>query len=770
MPASSDASLQPGATVATLEKRQRVAVQVHLEANGDDAPRVHQMLGDGTYIPAEDSEFERTSAAASAFVARALAARHGNGLAEEDGESGGTQWIENAHKSVAGALYEIGRTVEFIESLRGNNEVSQKPSLQLMRLVLSSSRRKSAGQSLPAAVLRDAPASIMGARKSMIKCVELLRDRTEKMRKWIKDDNEFSEAFHYLRVKACGVRRSSKTGAPFIDVGDGNFAEVMRVDEAEKAAYMAALQSNSQDNDTAMIDRDPNAMTDGHSNSMIDKLSNAMADENPNAMVDDVVDAVVAEGASKPEVPLRERFVVRVKTPPSTFLCVGLSRLENDCVPIPAPVVQPQSDDWSDDPVDVVLRRIRLARVSAFRKMTFEKMVREASDMTNAIDFTNNSISVESGPYDVLRVDRTMRTVAPDLNVCCDTNEEPRADFRKLQDASLLQMVMVHQSLVQGKGVFPLALATTLSLSLLRALEKVLDDVVTLLGVRLEWARGGMRAEEARVWVWSDAADGDGPARPLLAIEPLSTKNNGGDENTTGHVKLTPAFGVIIPAPDDPNARGRAAVLLAQSSSSGGGSPTILFDDVPRSYVCPVHSGGEIVATVTLLLCIRLLDALELAARAGEPEVLDVDRQCFLVVVSSPQSGRTLRVKVWPKGNEPGHEVPATTAWLNGKIVEEFPTTAPGRLVAWKKLLKRLVADKTPQSAPSPQNSPPVQHGMINGGAFAQNAHMQAAAASARQQHQRDGMQRNANLLAAERQQFGSDSNTNGHHGLNGYL
>lgn len=47
---------------------------------------------------------------------------------------------------------------------------------------------------------------------------------------------------------------------------------------------------------------------------------------------------------------------------------------------------------------------------------------------------------------------------------------------------------------------------------------------------------------------------------------------------------------------------------------------------LPRSYVSPIHSGSEVMATVTLALCIRLLDALEMAARAGEAEVLDVNR------------------------------------------------------------------------------------------------------------------------------------------------
>jgi hypothetical protein len=71
----------------------------------------------------------------------------------------------------------------------------------------------------------------------------------------------------------------------------------------------------------------------------------------------------------------------------------------------------------------------------------------------------------------------------------------------------------------------------------------------------------------------------------------------------------------------------------------------VSLDDVPRGYVCPVV-GGDIVSVITLLLCVRQLDALEEVARCGENAVLHVDRQCFCVVVLCPRTGRTLRAKV----------------------------------------------------------------------------------------------------------------------------
>ncbi len=639
------------ATIDVLEKNRNLDVKLHVEANADGTPRVHQVHENGTYIPADDSEFQRTSAAAAEFVARTLASRHGASVSTDVNESntGPTvqelaadsnidpDWASSAVNHGERATYEAGRLVAVLEALRvGNEPENRNPILQFRRISnpALSRQRTGAEASIPSATLKEAPYTIMAKKRSLAKCAKMLKDSATSMRKWVKDDNEFSAAFHYLRTKACGVRRSSVSGAPLIDVGDGHFTEVRRVSDEDK------------------------------------------------------------------------RCLVRVNTPSNVFLSIGLERLELDCVPVAAPVVQADVNAEGEiaaiDCLEAVLRRIRLARVSAFRERTFERMTREATEMTDAVDFTTNSISVESGPYDVLRIDRTLRQIAPNLNAGAKLDGDEIPNFRKVQDASLLQMVMLHQSIStlqipkeavkQGKGVFDRALITTCALSLLRALEKVLDDVVSLLGVRVEWARGGNRPEEARAFIYSDDADGDGPTRLLLSVEPLSTKNNAGNACTSGHVKLTPAFGVIIPAPDDPNARGRAAVLMAPSSSSAGGAPTILFDDVPRSYVCPVHSGSEVIATVTLLLCIRLLDALEMAARAGEAEVLDVDRQCFMVVVSSPLSGRVLRVKVWPKGTTPGREVPATSAWLNGKLVEDFPTTAPGRLEAWKRLLKRLVS------------------------------------------------------------------------------
>ena len=189
------------------------------------------------------------------------------------------------------------------------------------------------------------------------------------------------------------MRRSNTTGVPLIDVGDGVFSQVERVVHEEE----------NINNDT-----DANLVVAGNNN---------------NA-----------------QLPFAKRCLARVAVPPSMYLCIGFNRLENDCVPVAAPIVQ-NTEDQSTMKVslETVLRRIRLARVSAFRKMTFDRMIREAADMKSCLDFTVNSVSVESGPYNIVRIDRTLNPVAP--NLAANSEEIAALDnekFHKVQDSSLL--------------------------------------------------------------------------------------------------------------------------------------------------------------------------------------------------------------------------------------------------------------------------------------------------------------------------------------------
>lgn len=621
----------------TGAKRRRLALQVSVEAGADGRVPVHEVFPDGSFVPATDSHFERTSAAASRFVARALAAPDADvdaAVAAPPRE----RWAARAASAVDGALYELGRAVAVIEALR-----AEKPLLELRRALppVSMSVQGKAG------------AMLMAKRRALNASADLLSTRAVDLEKWLEADNAFCDSFLTLR-KRCSAVRCAPSGTPLIDVGDGDFTAVLRPDDAP------AVPSS-----TAELD-----VTDS--------------------------DAVMANmiSAAAPTVSVRFPF--------PTFLRFGVVRLDDDFRTTAAPVVLESADDAADFSLNAIVRRVRLARVAAFRRQTFDRLAREAAALPTSVDLTTNAVGVESGPSDIVRIERTLRaSSAQSIGVGSDsiTTNSAMGGADALQDASLLQIVSVHASLMQsvngpdkGTKILDRVLAATSGRSVLRNTERVLDSAVALLRVRVEWTRGSSRAEEARARIFSSSADGDGPSRALATVEPVSSINNGGSAWNNGHVRITPAFGVIISAPDNPNARGRAAMPITHSSSITGAASASGLDDVPRSYVCPV-TGGEIVSVLTLLLCIRLLDALETVARAGEAEMLDVDRQCFVVVVSAPRTGRTLRAKVWPRGSSVGEEVPGATAWLNGQRVADFPATACGRVAAWRQLLHKLVQE-----------------------------------------------------------------------------
>lgn len=592
---------------STPTQPQRLSLSVAIEAGADGRLPVHQVFPDGSFTAAENSHFERTSAIASAFVARALAAPPPPSSIETRATDTdlSARWANTVVTEVEGALYEIGRAISVVEALRAS-----EPMLELRRNAAKVADRT-----------REGGAMLMARKRALTRSADILADRVGALSKWVDNDNAFCEAFLMLRRKCNGLRRAAN-GTPLIDVGDGHFAPVLRQREASTVG----------------------------------------------------VEAVSGDAAA-----------LRIVFPATTYLHFGINHVGDEYCTTAAPVVL---DSGNNDSLKAVIRKIRLSRVSAFRRKTFECVAGEASNVPVTSEMTTNSIGIESGPYDFLRICKTQRDgTAPSLD---DALIEYSSDT---QDASLLQIICTHACLTQTTAhdqpgqLLDRVLAATTTRSVLQATEEVLDEAVKMLRVRLEWTRGSTRAEEARVRVYSCEADGDGPERALATIEPVTNINNGGDQRNNGHVRITPAFGVIIPAPDDPSARGRA--VPPQSSSNYGSAPGL--DDVPRSYVCPV--GGEIVSVLTLLLCIRLLDALETGARAGVEEMLDVDRQCFTVIAKSPSTGRTLKAKVWPRGDTVGSEVPGATAWLDGQRVEDFPAVGPGRVKAWRGLLRRLVGE-----------------------------------------------------------------------------
>lgn len=623
-------------------KRRKISLQVSIEANADGRPPIQEVFSDGTFTTAPDSHFERTSAAASAFVARALAAPLSQApIASASDETRGTdsdtpvQWASTALMHAEGSLWELGRAIGVIDSLSADI-----PLLQLNCIV----PRVTATNSIH----RDGAALLMAKRRCMRKCADDVSSHIASLSKWLEADNAFCDSFLTLRKRCHGVRRAPD-GTPLIDVGDADFVAVRRFSNAQ-------TPMDADNNDTAPDDY------------------------------------------RLPSSPVRITF------PAPVFLKFSLHQIDRGYDTFFAPIVQetqPQAEDLS---VKGLIRRIRLARVSAFRRLTFDLLAKQASTLSNTADLSSSCITVDSGPSDLMSIELTHKAVgAPSVNV--DLRSYLDGQFaNQLQLSAILQTVAIHGTLIHwfsqeschlststatSSSVLDRLLNVTTTRELLTRLESVLDIAAQKLRVRLNWTRGSLRTEETRVRIFSTEEDGDGTERLLATVEPISSVNSAGCINEIGNVRIIPAFGVIIPAPDDPSARGRA-VAPHSSSSSGGGSPLGL-DDVPRGYACPV--GGEVMSCLTLMLCVRLLDSLEKIARAEIDEILDVDRQCFTVIVSSPSNGRSLKAKVWPHGDSVGEEAPGINVWYNGNRIGGFSDSNNGRLTKWKRLLKQLVVD-----------------------------------------------------------------------------
>lgn len=344
-----------------------------------------------------------------------------------------------------------------------------------------------------------------------------------------------------------------------------------------------------------------------------------------------------------------------------------------------------------------VVRIIRLSRVNAFRELVFSRLAREAASSDRSIEVTSNAVSLECGPGHLLCARKTLKLMSAPCEALPDNSALSSELLSLIATQACLDITVEGGTTLAGPRILPALETVAVGCCALDALERVLDDSCAFLRLRVDWSRGKVVYHEACARVWASSADGDGPNRLLATFEPINHGNRGGDASMMGHVRIMPAYGVVIAAPDDPSSRSRAGPHGIQSTTSDYNQGTHVnsyLDDVPRAYMCPIRS-GEIGSVLTLLLCIRLLDALEEAARAGEASVLDVDRHCFSVVVLAPKTGSTLRMKVWPKGPGPGREAPASSVWLDDERVSNFPSTDNGRLASWRKLLRKIAdADK----------------------------------------------------------------------------
>lgn len=627
-------------------KRRKLSLRVSVEVGSDERIPIQEVFPDGTFTPANDSHFDRTSAAASAFVARTLAAPplppssrlpdrpfasvHTSALDSDNS----VQWPAAAFAQLEGSIWELGRSLIVIDALR-----SETP---LLRLTHTTPRTR-----LKESVFRDGAALLMAKRRSMIKCADDISVRVNALVKWLRSDNGFCDSFLALRRRCHGVRRASD-GTPLIDVGDSDFVAVRRPPDTHPHcdAYgeVAATYDESRTSKTCVV----------------------------------------------------------INYPAPMFLKFSARNIEDSINTNSAPIIHDVASRNDDQPVTTVIRRIRMARVSSFRRSTFELLAKQATSMPHVTDMSATHVTVDSGPCDLLSIEYTYNTQSATSFDVDLTRLSPSGVFQ-IQLASILQIIAIqgalkHQSsqepttlqvALPGRPVLDKLLVVSTTQTLLSSLEYVLDGAVQSLRVRLEWTRGTAHVEETRVRVYSASTDGDGEERLLATIEPIYGLNNGGQSRHNGHVRIIPAFGVVMPAPNDPSVRGRLITTHTTSSSSGGLGMGL--DDVPRAYVCPV--GGEILSALTLLLCVRLLDSLELVARAGVGDILDVDRQCFAVIVSLPSHGDLLMAKVWPQGYVVGEEVPSVQVWLNGQRIDALAQTDGCRVRAWKELLHDVVRD-----------------------------------------------------------------------------
>lgn len=639
-------------------KRRKFELRVSVEVGADEHIPIQEVFPDGTFTHANDSHFERTSAAASAFVARTLAAppplpsttrlNHASASTHSRvfDSNQPAQWPVTALAQVEGAIWELGRSLIVVDALR-----SETPLLRLTHTAPITRSNEN--------IVQDGAALVMAKRRSMVKCAEDISVRVKALVKWLRSDNEFCDSFLALRRRCHGVRRTPD-GTPFIDVGDSEFVSVRRPPEAH-------------------------------------------------------LDIEAVGDASTFDEPRVTRACLLINYPAPVFLKFCLQNVENSESSTFAPVVRDPSDS-DDHSVVSAIRKIRMARVSSFRRNAFEVLAKQATSLSSITDMSATHVTVDSGPCDLLSVEHTYQAQNA-VSLDFDLSRLSKEKVLQVQLASILQIVVMQGALKHqfsqepsmavshpGRPVLESLLNISIPRALLTRLDSVLNSAVEMLNVRLEWTRGASRAEETRVRIYSTSADGDGEERLLATIEPISNMNNCGNVKHNGYVRIIPAFGVIMPAPNDPSVRGRLVTTHSTSSSSGGSG--VGLDDVPRAYICPV--GGEILSALTLLLCIRLLDSLETVARAGISEILDVDRQCFAVIVLLPARGDSIMAKVWPHGDSLGHEIPNVQVWFNGQRIDALSEPGRGRLETWKKLLEAAVKnggadDKKLLSSASPE-------------------------------------------------------------------
>lgn len=595
-------------------------VRVAVDVIDDEVPR--EVFPDGSYDASGKGHFAAVDRAAQAFVGRTLG---GEG---DEGEEG-RRWAGKAAGAIEGAMYELGRALAVVESLRAK----EGRLLEMKRVggkngVGSQGGRKDGNGAM-----------LMGKRRSLKRAAALLEERAGMLRGWVKEDDAFCDALRSLRKKGGGMRRD-RQGSPLIEVGDGEFARIRNIGAPH---YLSVSMLN------------PMVLRFG--------IAGVAEDCHPHA-------ALCSTRTKSHDSPDAEKILNGAE----------------------------KSSKMSQNSFNTVLCRLRASRLSAFLRKSFEKFVGEVSGSDSLISSTANSIAVDCGPNHVFYMDRMSYTDKDDSGKA--KSEMSKYIDRSVQDSSLIQTNLMELSLAQLRGgketiaVHRSILDTIESLISVRTLETILDHSAEIHRIRVDWDRGPDAMTERRARIWASSGDGCGPSRLIARVEPVSRANCGDYAHKSGNVRITPAFGVITPAPDDAGTRARPSIPAFQLFSASPSSLSKIdgLDDVPRTYLCPLV-GGEINSVICLLMCIRLLDALESAARCDVPEILDVDRHGFAVVVSPLKRNREIRARVWPRGGIAGQEVPSVVVSVDGKRIEEFPETGHGKLSVWRKIIKTVLEE-----------------------------------------------------------------------------
>ncbi|KAJ8902039.1 hypothetical protein NDN08_006447 [Rhodosorus marinus] len=303
---------------------------------------------------------------------------------------------------------------------------------------------------------------------------------------------------------------------------------------------------------------------------------------------------------------------------------------------------------------EALISAIRQARAGTFRRKVFSEFLSDASSSAHVIEVGTRTLTIECGPYLVLRINQG---IAKEADQRYHSKPSTKSSERR---SRLLSMSSVDGHLRKKRTKFELD-DFTREVSAREAVhdfEKAVDTVCEWLRLRAEWTRSSENFALFRVRIFSTDADGDGPSELLATLEPCA-------EPCT--ILVTPAFGAIIPSAD---------ILRVGGEDFPGSFRTISCEQELASILCP-------------LLCIRVLEALESAAQSSEPSLLDLDRHGFTLTVQCRRTGRHLRAKVWPEGNP---ERPDVSVWLDGTVVK-MPALCD-RLLAWKRLLRIIVTRK----------------------------------------------------------------------------